>query len=172
MFSEELKRRKEIEDSLARAKEESQKMKLQLDEVKENLRAAIEQKSSLESQIVTSDKMVEDLTQKMLSAIELLKKYKQERDELEAERDNALSEAEVLRKFQAEGASSASTSHLFSEYSFSEIEEATHNFDPTLKIGEGGYGSIYKGLLRHTQVAIKMLHPNSKQGPMEFLQEV
>lgn len=169
MFSDELKKRKEIEESLARAKEENQKMKLQLDEVKENLRAALEQKSSLESQIVTSDEMVEDLKQKMFSAVELLQKYKQERDELEAERDNALTEAEELRKFQAEG---ASTSHLFSEYSFSEIEEATHNFDPTLKIGEGGYGSIYKGLLRHTKVAIKVLHPDSTQGPMEFQQEV
>lgn len=171
MFSDELKRRKEIEESVARAKEETQKMKLQLDEVKENLRAALERKSSLESQIVTSDEMVEDLKQKMFSAVELLQKYKQERDELEAERNSALTEAEELRKFQAEGAS-ASTSHLFSEYSFAEIEEATHNFDPTLKIGEGGYGSIYKGLLRHTQVAIKVWHPKSSQGPMEFQQEV
>ncbi|WJX86962.1 hypothetical protein P8452_69201 [Trifolium repens] len=61
---------------------------------------------------------------------------------------------------------------LLSEFSFSEIEEATCNFNPSLKIGEGGYGSIFKGSLRHTEVAIKILNPNSTQGPSEFQQEV
>ncbi|KAK2353744.1 U-box domain-containing protein [Trifolium repens] len=61
---------------------------------------------------------------------------------------------------------------LLSDFSFSEIEEATCNFNPSLKIGEGGYGSIFKGSLRHTEVAIKILNPNSTQGPSEFQQEV
>lgn len=58
------------------------------------------------------------------------------------------------------------------EFSFSEIEEATCNFNPSLKIGEGGYGNVFKGILRHTEVAIKMLNPNSSQGTSEFQQEV
>lgn len=33
-------------------------------------------------------------------------------------------------------------------YSLEEIEEATKTFDETKKIGEGGYGSVYHGLLR------------------------
>ncbi|CAK8560813.1 unnamed protein product [Lathyrus sativus] len=61
---------------------------------------------------------------------------------------------------------------LFNEFSLSEIEEATCNFNPSLKIGEGGYGSIFKGILRHTEVAIKILSPNSNQGPSEFQQEI
>ncbi|CAI8607298.1 unnamed protein product [Vicia faba] len=61
---------------------------------------------------------------------------------------------------------------LFNEFSFSEIEKATCNFNPSLKIGEGGYGSIFKGILRHTEVAIKILSHNSTQGPSEFQQEV
>ena len=61
---------------------------------------------------------------------------------------------------------------FFSEFSFSEIEEATHHFDPSLKIGEGGYGNIYKGILGQTQVAVKMRRSNSMQGPAEFQQEV
>lgn len=171
MYSEESRRRKEIEESLANGREEVERMKWQLDEVKGKLQIALEQKSLLECQIETSVKMVEELEEKMFSAVKLLQKYKKEIDELQVERDNALSEAEELRKIQAE-TSSPLVSCFYSEYSFSEIEEATRHFDPALKIGEGGYGSIYKGVLRHTPVAIKILHPHSLQGPMEFQQEV
>lgn len=131
-----------------------------------------EQNSSLELQIATSENSIRGLEQKMLSAVELMKKYKKERDDWKVERDNAVREAEDLRNNQAEADSSTSMSSFVYEYCFPEIEQATHNFDPELKIGEGGYGSIYKGLLRHTQVAIKILHPQSEQGPLEFQQEV
>lgn len=171
MYSEEFRHRKEVEEALAKHKEEVEKMQCQLDEIKEKLRIAMEQKFSLECQIATSDKTIQELEQKMFSAVELLQTYKKERDDLQVERDNLVREAEELRRKQAE-ASSASLSCFFSEYSFWEIKEATRNFDPALKIGEGGYGSIYKGLLCHTHVAIKILHPHSLQGPSEFQQEV
>ncbi|GAU44028.1 hypothetical protein TSUD_349600 [Trifolium subterraneum] len=77
--------------------------------------------------------------------------------------ENQIGEAEASR---------TQSLQLLSEFSFSEIEEATCNFNPSLKIGEGGYGSIFKGILRHTEVAIKMLNPDSTQGPSEFQQEV
>ncbi|KAH9622016.1 hypothetical protein KSS87_002554 [Heliosperma pusillum] len=58
--------------------------------------------------------------------------------------------------------------HILScEYSLSDLEEATNCFDSSLKVGEGGYGNIYRGFLNHTDVAVKML-----QGPLEFKQEV
>ncbi|KAL3517169.1 hypothetical protein ACH5RR_024071 [Cinchona calisaya] len=172
MYSEEFRHRKEVEEALAKHKEEVENLKCQLDEIKEKLRISMEQKSSLECQIATSDTTIQELEQKMFSAVELLQKYKKEREDLQVERDNSVREAEELRKKQAEEASSASMSCFFSEYSFWEIEEATHNFDPALKIGEGCYGSIYKGLLHHTQVAIKILHPHNLQGPSAFQQEV
>lgn len=171
LYNEELRQRKEIEDTVAREREELEKMKRQRDEVMEELRAALEQKLQLESQIAESDQMVHNLEQKIISAVDLLQSYKRERDELHVERDNALREAEELRKQQGE-ASSAHMPQFFSDFSFSEIEEATRNFDPSGKIGEGGYGSIFKGFLRHTEVAIKMLNAHSLQGPSEFQQEV
>ncbi|CAL5400996.1 unnamed protein product [Camellia sinensis] len=171
-YTEELKQRREIEETLEREKEELEKMKQQVDEVREEFRIALEQKSSLENQIANSDQIVQELEQKMFSAVELLQKYKKEQDELQLDRDNALKAAEEMRKKQSEKASNTLMPNLFSEFSFSEIEEATNNFDPSLKIGEGGYGSIYKGLLHHTQVAVKMLHSHSLQGPSEFQQEV
>ncbi|KAM1707581.1 hypothetical protein ACFX13_000721 [Malus domestica] len=171
LYNEELRQRKEMEEELTKERQELEKMKKRRDEVMEELRAALDQKSLLESQIAESDQMVMSLEQKIISAVELLKNYKRERDELHVERDNALREAEELREKQGE-ASSSHIPQFFSEFSFAEIEEATQNFNPSLKIGEGGYGSIFKGSLRHTQVAIKTLNAHSKQGPSEFQQEV
>ncbi|XP_050249610.1 U-box domain-containing protein 33-like isoform X2 [Quercus robur] len=166
-----LKQRKEMEQALAKEKEELEKVNNLCSEVKEELEIALDQKSSMERQIAESEQMVKELEQKIISAVELLQNYKKERDELQTERDIALKEAEELRKKQGE-ASSTHMPQFFSEFSFSELDEATRNFDPSLKIGEGGYGNIYKGVLRHTQVAIKMLHSHSLQGPSEFQQEV
>ncbi|XP_041028646.1 U-box domain-containing protein 33-like [Juglans microcarpa x Juglans regia] len=171
LYVEELKQRKEIEESLVKEKEQLGKMKNQHGKVMEELQFAIGQKSSLEMQVAASEQMVKELEQKIISAVELLQNYEKERDELQTDRDNALKQAEELRKKRGE-ASSESMPQFFSEFSFSEIEEATRNFDACLKIGEGGYGTIHKGALRHTEVAIKMPHSHSLQGPLEFHQEV
>lgn len=161
-----------MEEALASGKEEIEKLKPELDKVKKELQLALEQKSSLELKIATSDKMMEDLKQKIFLAVDLLQRYKKEKDELLVECENALGLAEELRKKQVEYTSIERLTQFYDEFSLSEIKEATHNFDTSLKIGEGGYGSIYKGVLRHTQVAIKVLRSDSSQGPLEFEREV
>ncbi|XP_004492744.1 U-box domain-containing protein 33 isoform X2 [Cicer arietinum] len=171
LYTEELNLRKMAEEELKKEKEELENITSQRDKVQEELQLALDLKSSLESQLASSEVMVQELEQKIISAVELLQSYKNEREELQMQRDNALREAEELRKKQGDD-SSSHVPQLFSEFSFSEIEEATRNFDPSLKIGEGGYGNIYQGILRHTEVAIKILHANSMQGPLEFQQEV
>ncbi|KAK9936658.1 hypothetical protein M0R45_013487 [Rubus argutus] len=58
-------------------------------------------------------------------------------------------------------------------FTFNQIRAATNNFDPTNKIGEGGFGSVYKGiLLDGTIIAVKQLSSKSKQGNREFLNEI
>lgn len=57
-------------------------------------------------------------------------------------------------------------------YSIDEIEKATDYFNSSMKIGEGGYGPVYKGLLDHTAVAIKILRPDLSQGQQQFQREV
>lgn len=172
IYADELRQRRDIEEALAKGKEEANQMKSKLNKMLADLQAAQAQTSSLELQLLNSDTTVQELEQKMFSAVDLLQKYRKERDELQVERDDALSIAEALREQHSNGSSTTSASVLFAEFYFHEIEEATRRFDPALKIGEGGYGSIYRGLLRHTHVAIKMLHPHSSQGPSEFQQEV
>ncbi|XP_015162542.1 chitinase-3-like protein 2 [Solanum tuberosum] len=58
-------------------------------------------------------------------------------------------------------------------FSFGQIKEATNNFSIKNKIGEGGFGPVYKGRLSDGQeIAVKRLSEYSKQGVEEFQNEV
>ncbi|KAF3774874.1 Cysteine-rich receptor-like protein kinase 25 [Nymphaea thermarum] len=53
------------------------------------------------------------------------------------------------------------------------IRAATNNFSDANKLGEGGYGPVYKGQLSDGQeIAVKRLSRNSGQGTTEFKNEV
>ncbi|KAK3416758.1 hypothetical protein EUGRSUZ_H02518 [Eucalyptus grandis] len=54
-------------------------------------------------------------------------------------------------------------------YSLEDIEIATSNFDETKKIGEGGYGSVYFGVLGEQEVAIKKMRSSKSK---EFFAEL
>ncbi|WOG89853.1 hypothetical protein DCAR_0209092 [Daucus carota subsp. sativus] len=59
------------------------------------------------------------------------------------------------------------------QLSYKELKTATDDFNPDNKIGRGGFGIVYKGVLRNgTQVAVKTLSTESKQGLHEFLTEI
>ncbi|XP_040363265.1 probable leucine-rich repeat receptor-like serine/threonine-protein kinase At3g14840 isoform X2 [Rosa chinensis] len=58
-------------------------------------------------------------------------------------------------------------------FTLRQIKAATNNFDPLNKIGEGGFGPVYKGiLLDGTIIAVKQLSSKSKQGNREFVNEI
>ncbi|PHU06700.1 hypothetical protein BC332_23189 [Capsicum chinense] len=58
-------------------------------------------------------------------------------------------------------------------FSFKCIENATKNFCTRNKLGEGGFGPVYKGVLSNRQeVAIKRLSRSSGQGIEEFKNEI
>ncbi|KAM5578531.1 U-box domain-containing protein 52 [Rosa sericea] len=60
----------------------------------------------------------------------------------------------------------------YRKYTIEEIEVATDKFSLARKVGEGGYGPVYRGELDHTPVAIKVLRPDAAQGRSQFQQEV
>ncbi|KAF8107794.1 hypothetical protein N665_0116s0001 [Sinapis alba] len=58
-------------------------------------------------------------------------------------------------------------------FSLKQLIVATDNFDPLNKIGEGGFGSVYKGRLQDgTLIAVKKLSSKSCQGNKEFVNEI
>ncbi|VVA95087.1 unnamed protein product [Arabis nemorensis] len=60
----------------------------------------------------------------------------------------------------------------YRRYSIKDVEGATHGFSDALKIGEGGYGPVYKAVLDYTSVAIKILKAGITQGMKQFQQEI
>lgn len=60
-----------------------------------------------------------------------------------------------------------------SQFSLAELKQTTENFSESLKIGEGGYGRVYKGSICNMTVAIKILrHNENLQGLLQFQREV
>ncbi|CAA0394712.1 unnamed protein product [Arabidopsis thaliana] len=59
------------------------------------------------------------------------------------------------------------------QFDFTTIEVATDNFSRNNKLGQGGFGEVYKGMLpNETEIAVKRLSSNSGQGTQEFKNEV
>ncbi|XP_062096121.1 probable LRR receptor-like serine/threonine-protein kinase At1g07650 isoform X3 [Humulus lupulus] len=58
-------------------------------------------------------------------------------------------------------------------FTYKQIKAATNNFDAANKIGEGGFGSVFKGvLLDGSIIAVKQLSSKSNQGNREFINEI
>ncbi|KAH9747518.1 non-specific serine/threonine protein kinase [Citrus sinensis] len=58
-------------------------------------------------------------------------------------------------------------------FSYAELRSATQDFDPSNKLGEGGYGPVYKGTLSDGRViAVKQLSIASHQGKNQFVNEI
>ncbi|KAK9743011.1 hypothetical protein RND81_03G211200 [Saponaria officinalis] len=172
LYKEELKLRKAKEEDLAKEKEEHKITKDLWNETSNELHMITAQKFSLENLLEKSNLSLKESEKKLLSAVESLQKYKNELEELHMERNNAVEEAEMLREHLSRRPSCSNLPLFFSVFSLADLEEATNFFDPCLKIGEGGYGNIYLGVLCHTEVAIHKLHHNSTLGRQEFIQEV
>lgn len=167
----EISRRKEVEEQLVKEKQEVQKVKNQRDEIMHELQMVQDQNSALKNQFFESQCMVTELEEKIISAVDLLISFREKRDKLRIEHANAVREVKVLKEFR-ETDTKLSYRVEFPAFSFMEINEATNNFDPSWKIGEGRYGSVYKGLLCNRQVAIKMLPSYGCQSQLEFQHQV
>ncbi|KAJ6836561.1 putative serine/threonine-protein kinase PBL19 [Iris pallida] len=68
--------------------------------------------------------------------------------------------------------------HNLRAFEFKELRSATDGFSRQLKIGEGGFGCVYRGSIKahngntNTAIAVKKLNHNSLQGHKQWLAEV
>ncbi|CAL5350212.1 unnamed protein product [Camellia sinensis] len=60
-----------------------------------------------------------------------------------------------------------------SVFSYTELDEATHNFDPTKELGDGGFGTVYHGKLQDgREVAVKRLYEHNYKRVRQFMNEI
>ncbi|XP_061948384.1 LEAF RUST 10 DISEASE-RESISTANCE LOCUS RECEPTOR-LIKE PROTEIN KINASE-like 1.3 isoform X2 [Populus nigra] len=58
-------------------------------------------------------------------------------------------------------------------FSYSELEEATNCFDPSKELGDGGFGTVYHGVLKDGRVvAVKRLYENNMRRAEQFMNEI
>uniref|UniRef100_A0A803KWI5 Protein kinase domain-containing protein n=1 Tax=Chenopodium quinoa TaxID=63459 RepID=A0A803KWI5_CHEQI len=59
-------------------------------------------------------------------------------------------------------------------FNYQDLATATRNFHRETFLGEGGFGSVYKGILESNSevIAVKKLNPSGLQGEKEFLVEI
>ncbi|XP_038892540.1 probable receptor-like protein kinase At5g24010 [Benincasa hispida] len=59
------------------------------------------------------------------------------------------------------------------KFSLAEIKTATNHFNKKFLVGEGGFGKVYRGVMRNgTKVAVKRSQPGAGQGISEFEREI
>jgi chromosome segregation ATPase len=146
-----MKQRNELEEKLTTIMEEIESLTVRADELCSELQGEREQRKVLEKRGAHADRIIKDL---ML------------------QRDKALRETEMLHARKGEFTATVEGMMHITEFSYSEIKEATNDFDHSMNIGESVCGSVYKGFLRHTNVAIKKLNPETTQAQSQFSQEV
>ncbi|GMP58997.1 hypothetical protein CsSME_00022452 [Camellia sinensis var. sinensis] len=57
--------------------------------------------------------------------------------------------------------------------SYTELEEATNNFDPSKELGDGGFSTVYHGKLQDgREVAVKHLYENNYKRVSQFMNEI
>lgn len=177
--------RKEVEAKLSQEKEGTEALKqatvmlqneldwftYQWNENVNRLQEVNQQKRCLEHRISESDSVASYLEENMRATESLVQSLKLEYNKVKLERDDAVKEARDMR-IERELIAPCSNGPMSSEFSLMELEQATQNFSSSLNIGRGGFGSVYKGFLRNTTVAIKKLNSESLHGQSEFQQEV
>ncbi|KAG1347091.1 LEAF RUST 10 DISEASE-RESISTANCE LOCUS RECEPTOR-LIKE PROTEIN KINASE-like 1.1 [Cocos nucifera] len=78
--------------------------------------------------------------------------------------------SEVSPKKDPELGSTHYQTHVFT---YEELLEATNHFDSSKELGDGGFGTVYKGKLRDGRVvAVKRLYENSYKRVEQFMNEI
>ncbi|XP_057549810.1 U-box domain-containing protein 35-like [Amaranthus tricolor] len=87
-------------------------------------------------------------------------------------RKRMIIEQKAARREEEERRGRKASAISYRVYSLKDIEIGTDYFSTSLKIGEGGYGPVYRAMLQHTRVAIKVLRPDVSEGLKQFQQEI
>ncbi|XP_043720102.1 U-box domain-containing protein 33-like [Telopea speciosissima] len=175
----ETKLREEVEDILRITRQQQQKLLEQREEVTRDLQKMMTNVAVLDIHLRRSTHRREEAAGEFRFIQESLETLQDEREKLQQQKEEAMYQLELCRGRGHTGVPNCdrfiqffNESLEFTEFSLSDLQTATCNFSESFKIGEGGYGCVYKGEIFNRSVAIKKLHPYNMQCQSEFQQEV
>ncbi|XP_042511611.1 U-box domain-containing protein 33-like isoform X2 [Macadamia integrifolia] len=175
----ESKLREEVEDILRITRQQQQKLLEQREEVTRDLQKMMTNVSVLDIHLRRSTHRREEAAGELKFIQESLATLQDERDKLQQQKEEAMCQLEQCRSRGHTGVPNCdrfiqfcNESHEFTEFTLSDLQTATCDFSESFKIGEGGYGCVYKGEIFNQSVAVKKLHPYNIQCQSEFQQEV
>ncbi|KAL5991955.1 hypothetical protein ACLOJK_012867 [Asimina triloba] len=170
--------RKAVEDELRFTKEEQQKLSEQRDEAARELQKTMKALGILDNHAREAARQRDEAAGELRLIQASLMALRQEKKKICRQKEEAVHRLEKWRhghwgaqnSYQLFGFFDDSPE--FAEFSLSDLRTATCNFSESFKLGEGGFGCVYKGEIMDRTVAIKKLHPQNMQVQSEFQQEV
>ncbi|KAF5930872.1 hypothetical protein HYC85_031745 [Camellia sinensis] len=176
----EIKLRKDAEDALKMTIQEQEKLLEEREEVTRELHMAMRNIALLDSRAQEANRRREEaageleLIQTSIAALQH-EKQKIRRQKMEA--------THWLDRWKSRGQAGGGANYIglfgfnedsseLAEFSLADLQTATCNFSESFKIGQSGYGCVYKGEMLDRTVAIKKLNPHTMQRQSEFQQEV
>ncbi|XP_059075466.1 U-box domain-containing protein 33 [Cryptomeria japonica] len=145
-------------------------------EVEEEVQKMVEKMTSLRADVDEYSRERQEAMQEVESTRQKLADVEEQNNRILQQRDAEILHLQncLIRMPPVESPISSSSSNNleFREYSFDDIKAATCNFSANFKLGEGGYGDVYRGKIKQTAVAVKILRENGLQGRQEFQSEI
>ncbi|XP_059660732.1 U-box domain-containing protein 33-like [Cornus florida] len=175
----EVKLRKEAEDALRTTLQEQEKLLEESEEVTRELHQAMRNIALLESRAQEASRRRVEAAGELKLVQASIATLRHEKKKIRQQKTEATRWLDRWRsRGQAKGANCDGIIGFIedtpevAEFSLSDLQSATCNFSESFKIGQGGYGSVYKGEMLDRTVAIKKLHPKNMQSLSEFQKEV
>ncbi|XP_059076120.1 U-box domain-containing protein 33 isoform X1 [Cryptomeria japonica] len=168
-FKETVKENEKVTSLLRLAEEKCQEFSRRQSEVEENSESMADKINKISCERNEAIHELQATQRKLAATVEQNQRILQEKDaqiRLLQDRLHSRPLLETLSPF------SSFNNLEFSEYTFDDVKAATSNLSEHLKLGEGGYGIVYKGKIGQTTVAAKILRENSLQGQQEFEREI
>ncbi|KAF2321913.1 hypothetical protein GH714_004547 [Hevea brasiliensis] len=178
-YANEVKHRKEAENALRHTIEEQEKFLEEKDEVTKELQRTMRNVALLDSRVREANRRRDEVDGELKLIQTSIASLWQEKQRIRRQKIEAAHWLERWKNHRQAGAPNCNGLLGFvedmpklAEFSLSDLQTATFNFSESFKLGQGGYGYVYKGEMLGRTVAIKKLHPNNMQGQSEFQKEV
>ncbi|KAM1553489.1 hypothetical protein EV2_006479 [Malus domestica] len=175
----EVKLREEAEDALRTTIEEQQKLLEEKEEISGEISRAMRNIALLDSRAQEASRRFAEASGEVKQIQTSIATLQQEKQCIQRQKVEALRWIERWRNHRQAGAANCNALIGFveelpklAEFSLSDLQTATCNFSESFKIGQEGYGCVYKGEMLGRTVAIRKLHPHNLQEQAEFQQEV